>query len=60
LTSSPTGRIFESSDGSALREKGKGGPDLNSPRPEAYTRTLIGPDGTVYALNNSTLYAIGR
>jgi hypothetical protein len=33
---------------------------LNSPRPEAYTPTIIGPDGTVYAINNATLYAIGR
>jgi len=33
---------------------------LNGPRPEAYTPTLIGPDGTVYAINNATLYAIGR
>ena len=33
---------------------------LNKPRPEAYTSTLIGPDGTVYAINNATLYAIGR
>ena len=33
---------------------------LNRPRPEAYTPTLIGPDGTVYAMNNATLYAIGR
>jgi hypothetical protein len=33
---------------------------LNHPRPEAYTPTTIGPDGTVYAINNATLYAIGR
>jgi hypothetical protein len=33
---------------------------LNQPRPEAYTPTIIGPDGTVYAINNATLYAIGR
>jgi hypothetical protein len=33
---------------------------LNSPRAEAYTPTIIGPDGTVYAINNATLYAIGR
>jgi hypothetical protein len=33
---------------------------LNGPLPEAYTPTIIGPDGTVYAINNSTLYAIGR
>lgn len=33
---------------------------LNRPRGEAYTPTLVGPDGTVYAINNATLYAIGR
>jgi hypothetical protein len=33
---------------------------LNAPRSEAYTPTIIGPDGTVYAINNATLYAIGR
>jgi hypothetical protein len=33
---------------------------LNRPRGEAYTPTIIGPDGTVYTINNATLYAIGR
>ena len=33
---------------------------LNAPRPEAYTMTVIGPDGTSYAINNATLYAIGQ
>jgi hypothetical protein len=32
---------------------------LNRPRGEAYTPTLIGPDGTV-SINNATLYAVGR
>ncbi|MGD0614391.1 MAG: hypothetical protein ABSA69_03000, partial [Verrucomicrobiota bacterium] len=27
---------------------------------EAYTPTLVGVDGTVFAINNATLFAIGR
>jgi hypothetical protein len=33
---------------------------LNAPRAEAYTPTIVGPDGTVYAINDATLYAVGR
>jgi hypothetical protein len=33
---------------------------LNAPYSEPYTPTIIGPDGTVYAMNDATLYAIGR
>jgi|HubBroStandDraft_6_1064221.scaffolds.fasta_scaffold57370_2 hypothetical protein len=34
--------------------------DLNLPEGEAYTTTIIGPDGTIYAVNNAQLYAIGN
>ncbi len=27
---------------------------------EAYTPTIVGPDGTVYAINNATLFAVGN
>ena len=27
---------------------------------EAYTPTMLAPDGTVYAINNATLFAVGR
>jgi hypothetical protein len=33
---------------------------LNAPTFEAYTSTLIGPDGTTYAINDATLYAVGK
>jgi hypothetical protein len=33
---------------------------LNQPTFEAYTPTLIGPDGTVYAINDAVMYAIGK
>jgi hypothetical protein len=34
--------------------------ELTSGIGEAYTPTLIGPDGTVYAISNATLFAIGK
>ncbi|MBV9992876.1 MAG: hypothetical protein JOZ72_16480 [Alphaproteobacteria bacterium] len=33
---------------------------LNQPTFEAYTPTEIGPDGTVYAINDAILYALGK
>lgn len=33
---------------------------IGGPLGEAYTPTLIGPDGQVYAINDATLYAIGN
>ena len=33
---------------------------LTSGLGEAYTPTLIGPDGTVYGINNATLFAVGQ
>ena len=33
---------------------------LNSGYAQAYTPTLIGPDGRVYAVNNAVLFSIGR
>jgi hypothetical protein len=40
-------------------KNGVTGVQLNAPIGEAYTPTVIGPDGTVYAINNHKLYAIG-
>ena len=36
------------------------GIQLNGPIGEAYTPTVIGPDGTVYAVNNHHIYAISH
>jgi hypothetical protein len=33
---------------------------LGGARGEAYTPTAVGPDGTVYAINNATFFAIGK
>ena len=33
---------------------------LNAGVGQAYTPTLIGPDGIVYSINNATLNAVGR
>jgi WD40 repeat protein len=32
---------------------------LNKARGQAYTSTVIGPDGTSYAIENAILYAVG-
>jgi WD40 repeat protein len=32
---------------------------LNSPHGQAYTMTVVGPDGTSYAIENAILYAVG-
>jgi hypothetical protein len=32
---------------------------LNGPRGQAYTSTVVGPDGTAYAIQNAVLYAVG-
>jgi hypothetical protein len=32
---------------------------LGAPAGEAYTMTVIGPDGTAYAMSNAVLYAVG-
>jgi hypothetical protein len=36
------------------------GINLNAPTSEAYTPTVIGPDGTIYAINDAMLYALGK
>jgi hypothetical protein len=36
------------------------GINLNPPIAEAYTPTEIGPDGTIYAINDAVLYALGK
>ncbi len=33
---------------------------LAKPTPEAYTPSQVGPDGTVYAINRATLFALGK
>jgi hypothetical protein len=33
---------------------------LTSGLGESYTPTAVGPDGLVYAINNATLFAIGK
>jgi hypothetical protein len=32
---------------------------LNGPKGQAYTMTVVGPDGTTYAMSNAILYAVG-
>jgi len=32
---------------------------LTDPRGQAYTMTVVGPDGTAYAIADATLYAVG-
>ena len=59
------GAIINSEDGHTYRwdfttNKLTQGIDLEPPTGEAYTSTVIGPDGTIYAINNSVLFAIGN
>lgn len=34
--------------------------NLNQPTGEAYTPSIVGPDGTIYSINDAKLYAIGN
>ncbi|HTZ69341.1 MAG TPA: hypothetical protein VMB71_01710 [Acetobacteraceae bacterium] len=61
-----TGAVFAASEDGNLyrwdlaRNKLTQHQSLTAPTDQGYTPNLVGPNGTVYAVNNATLFAIGK
>ncbi len=56
IVNSEDGRVYRWNFATHLAQ----GMQLTSGRGESYTPTVIGPDGTVYAINDAVLFAIGN